>query len=144
MTVHQGSCTSLLYCCRWDIFHGARTTDAHAAALALRRLLGPKQVLVGAGYSMGAIILNNYVASYGPDCALDGAISMSGGLDMRYQADFFRAQRLWQPMLAEELRDTFMLGKWGLRVQVRLSKYEMLRMMRATHITVSRCFGPVS
>lgn len=92
------------------MFHGARTIDAHVAALALRRVLGPRQVLVGAGYSMGAIILANYVASSGPNCALDGAIAISGGLDMRYQEAFYRAQRLWQPMLTEELRDTFMLG----------------------------------
>ena len=136
MTVHQFSCASLIYygCCRWDIFHGARTTDAHAAALALRRVLGPEQVLVGAGYSMGAIVLNNYVASYGADCALDGAITMSGGLDMRYQEEFFRAQRLWQPMLAEEMRDTFMLGKWGFRLQAQLSKYEICQMLSLIHI----------
>jgi predicted alpha/beta-fold hydrolase len=93
-------------------------------------------VLIGVGYSMGAIVLSNYVASYGKECALDGAISLSGGLDMRYQEDFERAKRLWQPMLAETLRSDFMLGKWGKRVHERLSKDEMLRMMRATHITV--------
>jgi predicted alpha/beta-fold hydrolase len=130
------------------MFHGARTVDAHAAALAVRRALGPDQVVVGVGYSMGAIVLNNYVASYGPDCALDGAIGISGGLDMRYQEQFYRAQRLWQPMLAETLRDEFLLGKWGKRILARLSEYEMLRMMRASHVTVrnkkaSRIFGNV-
>jgi hypothetical protein len=118
---------------------------------------------------MGAIVLSNYVASYGKECALDGAISLSGGLDMRFQENFERAkrygillfmlqyfesvfaltplfavllffffvERLWQPMLAESLRSDFMLGKWGKRVHERLSKDEMLCMMRATHITVS-------
>jgi predicted alpha/beta-fold hydrolase len=105
--------------------------------VAVRQALGSEQALVGVGYSMGAIVLNNYVASYGPECALDGAIGVSGGLDMRYQEDFFRAQRLWQPMLAETLRDDFLLGKWGYRVHARLSKYEWLRMMRASHVTVS-------
>lgn len=93
-------------------------------------------MLIGVGYSMGAIILSNYVASYGVDCALDAAISISGGLDMRFQENFGRAQRLWQPMLAETLRTDFLLGKWGKRIHERLSKYELLRMMRATHITV--------
>jgi predicted alpha/beta-fold hydrolase len=126
---------------RWSIFNGARTSDAHAAALALRKTLGEHQVLVGVGYSMGAIVLSNYVASYGESCALDGAISISGGLDMRYQEHFFRAQRLWQPMLAETLRDEFLLGKWGHRVKERLSSHDFLRMMRASHVTVSIFFS---
>jgi predicted alpha/beta-fold hydrolase len=87
------------------------------------------------GYSMGAIILGNMVARSGPECALDAAVAISGGLDMRNQIDFHRAQRLWQPILTSELRDTFVLGKWGERVRHRLSKDEMKAMMRATHIT---------
>jgi len=96
-------------------------------------------VLVGAGYSMGAIILSNYVASYGRECALDAAVAVSGGLDMRYQEHAFRAQRLWQPMLAGTLRDKFLLGKFGHRLKEKLSPFQFLKMMRATHITVS-CF----
>jgi len=122
---------------RWNIFHGARTSDAHAAALALRRALGGDRVLIGVGYSMGAIVMNNYVASYGPACVLDAAIGVSGGLDMRFQEKFYRAQRLWQPMLSEQLRSDFLLGKFGKRVHERLSKDEMLRLLRATHVTVS-------
>ena len=85
---------------------------------------------------MGAIILNNYVASYGSECALNGAIAVSGGLDLRYQEHFYRARRLWQPMLAEDLRDKFLLGKWGIRVKAKLSKDELLRLMRASDVTV--------
>jgi predicted alpha/beta-fold hydrolase len=85
---------------------------------------------------MGGIVLSNYVASYGQDCVLDGAIAVSGGLDMRFQEHFYRAQRLWQPILAETLKSDFLLGKFGKRAHERLSKSEMLRMMRATHITV--------
>jgi predicted alpha/beta-fold hydrolase len=125
-----------IYLIRWNIFHGARSSDAHSAALALRRTLGSDQVLIGVGYSMGAIVMNNYVASYGSDCVLDGAIAVSGGLDMRFQEHFYRAQRLWQPILAEELRSHFLLGKFGIRVHERLSRNEMLRVMRATHVTV--------
>eukprot|EP00934_Nitzschia_sp_Nitz4_P008632 Nitzschia sp. Nitz4//scaffold74_size92883//53864//58924//NITZ4_004827-RA/size92883-augustus-gene-0.6-mRNA-1//1//CDS//3329557607//8622//frame0 len=119
----------------WNIFHGARTIDAHAAALALRRTLKPDQSLIGVGYSMGAIVLSNYVSSYGSECALDGAITISGGLDMRYQEHFVRAQRLWQPMLAETLRNQFLLGKWGHRVEARLSQDDIIGMLRATHVT---------
>jgi hypothetical protein len=85
---------------------------------------------------MGAIVLNNYVASYGTDCALDAGVSISGSLDMRPQEHFTRAKRLWQPMLAEDLRDVFMLGKWGHRVKARLSHDHFLRMMRASDVTV--------
>jgi predicted alpha/beta-fold hydrolase len=93
--------------------------------------------LAGVGYSMGAIVLSNYVARSGSDCALDAAIALSGGLDMRVQAFFERAQRLWQPMLAKTLRDVFVVGKFGERYRERLTKQQMLEMMRATHISVS-------
>jgi predicted alpha/beta-fold hydrolase len=115
--------------------------DAHTAASALRTaLVAEDQILVGIGYSMGAIVLANYVASYGEECALDAAMAISGGLDMRYQEDFYRAQRLWQPMLAEDLREVFLLGKWGERVRQRFSKEEMMRTMRASHITVCHTY----
>jgi hypothetical protein len=32
---------------RWDNFHGARTSDAHVAAVAVRQALGSEQALVG-------------------------------------------------------------------------------------------------
>lgn len=126
----------------WNIFHGARTSDAQAAASVIKhRALADGQVLVGVGYSMGAIIIANYVASYGKDCALDAAVAVSGGLDMRYQEHFYRAQRLWQPMLAGTLRDKFLLGKFGHRVKEKLSSSEYLKILRATHITVRTRVG---
>lgn len=119
------------------MFHGARVEDAHLAATALRNALKPDQILAGIGYSMGAIVLSNYVARSGPDCALDAAMALSGGLDMRYQAFFERAKRLWQPMLAKTLRDVFVVGKFGERYRERLTKQQMVELMRATHISVS-------
>jgi predicted alpha/beta-fold hydrolase len=79
--------------------------------------------------------MGNYVARAGADCALDAAVAISGGLDMRYETYFYRAQRLWQPILAVELRDTFVMGKWGERVRHRLSKPQLKSLMRATHIS---------
>lgn len=118
------------------VFHGARTSDAQEAASVIRdRALAKGQVLVGAGYSMGAIVMANYVASYGKDCALDAAVAVSGGLDMRYQEHFYRAQRLWQPMLAGTLRDDYFLGKFGHRVKAKLTPSQFLKILRATHIT---------
>jgi len=125
-------------------FHGARTSDAHATASVLRdRVLGDQQILVGAGYSMGAIILSNYVASYGPDCALDAAVAVSGGLDMRYQEHAYRTQRLWQPMLAGELREKFLLGKFGHRVKDKLTPLQYIQILRASHITEIDRYGVV-
>jgi predicted alpha/beta-fold hydrolase len=119
----------------WNVFHGARVSDVHAAAKALRRGLAANQILGGVGYSMGAIIINNYVARYGTEVALDVAVSVSGGLDMRREADFYRAQRLWQPVLCATLRNKFVLGKWGERVRMRLTRDQMKDLMRATHVT---------
>ena len=94
--------------------------DADIAARALKRGLAslseqqqrPRpQILVGVGYSMGAIILSNYVARSGKHCSLDAAISVSGGLDMRHQLNFRRSMRLWQPMLTFGLRDDILIGK---------------------------------
>ena len=118
-----------------NLFHGARWTDVHAAAVALRRGLVGNQMLAGVGYSMGGIILPNYVARSGADCALDVAVSVSGGLDMRYETNFSRAQRLWQPILTQELRETFVVGKWGERTKKRLTVEQMKYMMRAYHIS---------
>ena len=79
--------------------------------------------------------MGNYVARSGADCALDAAVAISGGLDMRYETHFYRAQRLWQPLLTETLRNDFVIGKWGERVRERLTKEQMKMMMRATHIS---------
>jgi predicted alpha/beta-fold hydrolase len=121
----------------WAMFHGARTEDAHAAAMALRNVTGEQQLLAAVGYSMGAIVLSNYVARAGENCPLDAGVAISGGLDMRYEHHFYRAQRLWQPMLAKTLRDEFLVEKWGERVRARLSLEDMKLTMRAAHVTVS-------
>ncbi|KAL7576522.1 hypothetical protein ACA910_018020 [Epithemia clementina (nom. ined.)] len=119
----------------WNNFHGARWTDAHQASLAIRKGLSRNQLLVGVGYSMGGIILSNLVGRAGKECALDAAIAFSGGLDMRFQTNFFRAQRLFQPIVTVALRGTFVLGKWGERVRARLSRAQMKELMHGTHVT---------
>jgi predicted alpha/beta-fold hydrolase len=119
----------------WNVFHGARWSDAHHASLALRRGMANGQVLAGVGYSMGAIILSNMVTRTGRDCALDAAVAISGGMDMRIQGQYSRAQRVFQPILTRELREAFLLGKWGERMRRRLTGEQMLATMRATHIT---------
>jgi predicted alpha/beta-fold hydrolase len=113
----------------WNTFHGARWSDAHEAAVVLRQRVVllpssgaqvPSQLLAGIGFSMGAIVLANMVSQTGSHCALDIAVSVSGGLDIRYNIINPRAERLWQPMLAMNLRHLFLLSKWGERIRARL------------------------
>lgn len=118
-----------------NVFHGARWEDSHEAASHLRRALLTGQLLAGVGYSMGAVILGNMVTRTGKECALDVAVAISGGLDMRQEINFPRAQRLWQPLLIGPLRDTFVVGKWGERFRKRLGKNRMKALMRATHVS---------
>ena len=119
----------------FHVFHGARIDDVSEAARILRTTLQKDQTLAGVGFSMGAIILTNYIARSGPHCALDVAMAISGGLDMRYQLYHTRAKRLWEPMLALTLRDQFIIGKLGERYRTRLTKKQMLELMRATDVS---------
>jgi predicted alpha/beta-fold hydrolase len=118
-----------------NVFHGARWEDSHQAALAIRQTIIPGQLLSGVGYSMGAIILSNMVSRTGAECALDVAVAISGGLDLRHEINFPRAQRLWQPFLTTDMRNMFVVGKWGERVRHRLTKDQMKALMRATHVS---------
>lgn len=128
----------------WNAFHGARTGDVDIAARAVRRGLEEvarvngvdRQVLSGVGYSMGAIILSNYVARSGENCALDSAVAVSGGLDMRQQLNFRRSMRLWQPMLTFGLRGDILLGKYARHYKSRLTKEQFLNLLRVTSISV--------
>lgn len=49
------------------------------------------------------------------------------------QITFYRSMRLWQPMLAQELRDTIFQG-YKQRYKARLSTQEYLEFMRSTNI----------
>ena len=120
---------------QWNVFHGARISDIHSASGYIRKALGNGQLLAGVGYSMGAIVLSNYVARSGKDCHLHAAMVISGGLDMREQINFYRSQRLWQPMLAKELRDTFIVGKFDARYRHRLSEENYMELKRSSSIS---------
>lgn len=121
----------------WNVFHGARTTDIEAVAQDIRTSIGKHQLLVGVGFSMGAIVLSNYVAKSGVHCKLDAAMAVSGGLDMRENLNFRRSMRLWQPLLAKGLRDDFIVNKFHHLFKQRLTKEQNMQLMRASSITVS-------
>lgn len=116
-----------------NIFRTDRLTDIHAAATTIRRAMEPDQVLAGVGYSMGAIVLSNYVASYGSECALSVAFAISGALECRYEMYFERTKRLWQPMIAGHSREHHLI-KWGEYLQERLKKDEMMKLIRANNV----------
>ncbi|KAL7533893.1 hypothetical protein ACHAXR_005510 [Thalassiosira sp. AJA248-18] len=128
----------------WNVFHGARTGDIDIAARAMRRGLKSlaeanqrpqRQILAGVGYSMGAIIISNYVARSGTHCALDAAMAVSGGLDMRQQLNFKRSMRLWQPMLTFGLREDILIGKYARYYKKRLTEKQFLSLLRVTSIS---------
>jgi predicted alpha/beta-fold hydrolase len=133
------------------LFHGARWTDAHAAAVAVRRAMDRmhrdtvqmettgqvqqrRPILAGVGYSMGGIVLNNYVASFGSDCALDAAFSISGALECRHEMTYWRTQYTWQPLIAAFLRMDQYVTKWRSQLQQRLSKQSLQDLVRATNM----------
>lgn len=113
-------------------FHAGRTSDAHQAAVALRQAMSPDQVLAGVGYSMGAIVLNNYAIRL--DCALDIAFSISGSLDCRFQQNFTRSQKLWQPMISYHVRQDQHLAKWGKLLERHWTRDRMTQFLRATNM----------
>jgi predicted alpha/beta-fold hydrolase len=120
-----------------QFFHGARISDAHTAAAALKkRVVAPNQLLAGVAYSIGAIVMNNYVASYGKKCALDVAFSISGGLDTRYQQYFERSHRTWQSPIAAHARDQLLVPKWGRRILSRLGPDGLRNFLRVTSVVV--------
>lgn len=118
-----------------NVFHGARISDIHQVAKVIKKNLGEETTLVGVGYSMGAIIISNYVARSGRSCYLDVAVAVSGALDMKEQINFHRSMRLWQPMLAQGLRDTIMKGVRP-KYEKHLTEDQYFRLMHATHVTV--------
>lgn len=120
------------------MFHGARTADAHSAATIIRdRVLGEGQTLAAVGYSLGAIVLNHYVASYGDRVALDASVSISGALDCSYQQYYARSQRIWQSMIVAHMKDKFLFSKWGDRIIKRVGPKNFQGLMRAQDIVVS-------
>ena len=93
--------------------------------------------MAGVGYSLGGIVINNYVATYGQDCALDVAVSISGALATRFQQYYERSKYTWQPLIGGHQRDHFLNEKWGKRLLQRLGQEDFRNMLRSTDVVVS-------
>ena len=111
----------------------ARTSDIDAAAKVLRQAIPKTQMLVGVGYSMGAITLANYVAKSGDKCYLDAAISISGALNAKEQISYTRSRWLFQPVLAGAMKRT-LSSKFGKKIHSRLGTDDYLNFMKASDI----------
>ena len=85
---------------------------------------------------MGGITLNNYVASYGEEVALDVSVSISGGLSCTTQKDFQRSSFTWQPLLAGFTKKYFLEQKWGQRLYHKLGRDGYQGLMRASSVAV--------
>ena len=117
-----------------DLLLFADTADVRAALTALRKAAAADQLIAGVGFSMGAIIMANYVARSGADCKLDVAVGISGALDVRRQYFFRRSKRLWQPLLVQDLRD-LIVSKFRKQLQKRLSPQQIRELETTSSVT---------
>lgn len=78
-----------------------------------------------------------FISSSFTHLALDAAMSISGGLDVRQQLNFKRSMRLWQPILTFSWREDILIGKNARYYRDRLTKDRFLGMLRATSLSVS-------
>jgi predicted alpha/beta-fold hydrolase len=129
----------------WNIFHAARLTDVHETAVYLKsHVVQEGQVLSGVGYSMGAIVLNNYASTYGSECALDIGFSISGAMECRHEAYNERAKRLWLPLVAELTRFSQLTAKWANRLAYRLPREDMLALLRSRNVVEADQYAAAS
>ena len=90
--------------------------------------------LIGVGFSMGGIVLSNYVARSGKDCGLDAAVAVGAGIDMRFNRYFQRSLWLWQPFLSRTLLDQFFYRFLPYYKEL-LTPEEVERTRKATSVT---------
>jgi abhydrolase domain-containing protein 1/3 len=91
-----------------QMFHGGRTSDIDHLIQSVHRLL-PSVPLFGVGFSMGGIILSNYVAKSGKSCPLLGAVSVSGSGNSKINMVYEYSVKVWQPFLAYSLKENFLV-----------------------------------
>uniref|UniRef100_A0A7S2LSQ2 AB hydrolase-1 domain-containing protein n=1 Tax=Leptocylindrus danicus TaxID=163516 RepID=A0A7S2LSQ2_9STRA len=113
--------------------HFARTSDFEAAVRAIKRVSKDSQLIVGVGYSMGAITLANYVAKSGEICHLDVAVAISGALDTREQLSYERSKRIWQPLLARTMKN-MLRKKFERKLLERLGRQRFISFIRSSNM----------
>jgi hypothetical protein len=86
---------------------------------------------------LGGIVLNNYVATYEEEVALDVSVSISGAVACPFQKDYRRSQLTWQPLLAACTKRSYLDHKWGQRLYHQLGRADYQGLMRATSVVVS-------
>ena len=95
-------------------FHGARTSDLEALVKLVAKV-APPTPLVGVGFSMGAIVLANYLGVAGSRCPLVAAIAVSGCMDAEANKGGYSSKSL-EPFLTYELKQNFCTGALAARL----------------------------
>lgn len=116
-----------------NILNFARISDVGAAAKALNKAINgvssdEHMLLVGVGYSMGAITLANYVAQ-SDSADLGVAIAFSGALDTKQQEYYQRSASLWQPFIAKAMRDT-LFSRYSRQLMNKLDQEQIREVMK--------------
>ena len=93
---------------------GARTSDL-SSLVALVTRAAPGVRLVGVGFSMGAIVLANYLGVVGANTPLSAAVAISGCMDAVANKGGYAAASL-QPFLTYELKQNFCTGPYALEL----------------------------
>jgi hypothetical protein len=91
-------------------FLASRTSDL-SDVIDLLHKCAPQAPLCAIGWSMGAIVMTNYVANAAEDCKLVGAVSISGCNEVAALHFDSYSQRVWQPVVCRaSLQNALSLG----------------------------------
>jgi predicted alpha/beta-fold hydrolase len=91
-----------------SIFNGARCDDIDTVVNIIRKVVGPSTKIAGVGFSMGGVILANYMAKMGKQCGLDAGVSLGGCLDCVANHSYWESRELWQQVLCARLKESVM------------------------------------
>jgi predicted alpha/beta-fold hydrolase len=138
-----------------NLFHGARVDDLRSIlvftrdALASARVLPPESggwkcmndrdsgtetPIIGAGFSMGGIILANYCGHFGNDAILSGAVAISAIYDAIQNISFELSLKTWQAFLCANLKKKLMFSRYGLEAASRGCDVERLRSRKTANL----------
>jgi predicted alpha/beta-fold hydrolase len=130
---HENKCNSMAG------FHGARTSDVEVCARLLKKsILNKGDKLIIVGISMGGILCANAIGrGLLKKEDVDGAIAISPCFDTVKNINFWWSRRLWQPLLAQGLKDAFASKKTDLKkLQIKLGPGKNVKEVLANIIDV--------
>ena len=90
-------------------FHGARIADLHLVAGVVRKLC-PNSLVVACGFSMGGIIVGNYLSRMGQSALVDGVVNVAGCIDINHSSKFDYCHETFTPLITHGLKMSMLLG----------------------------------